>query len=118
MAVSASPCWRIWRAISTETILKATAILTVASFVVGVVTWLLLLTQDASFDEALFETVSAFVTCGFTLGLTPRLDLFGRLLIALTMFWGRLGALTLVVTLARREASPSIVYPEEQILIG
>jgi trk system potassium uptake protein TrkH len=106
------------RAIPLETVLKATAILTVAIFVVGVVTWLLLMTQPASFDEALFETVSAFATCGFTLGLTPKLDLFGRLLIALTMFWGRLGALTLVVTLANREPAQSIAYPEEQILIG
>jgi trk system potassium uptake protein len=55
---------------------------------------------------------------GFTLGLTPELDLFGRLLIALTMFWGRLGALTLVVTPAKPQLAQSIVFPDEQILIG
>lgn len=106
------------RAIPNETVLKAAAILTISLFVVGVVTWLLLLTQPTTLSEALFETVSAFATCGFTLGLTPQLDLFGQLLIALTMFWGRLGALTIVVALAQRDVSPQVVYPEEQILIG
>lgn len=106
------------RTLPTETVLKGAAILIVALLLVGTTTWLLLLTQPARLDEALFEAVSAFSTCGFTLGLTPRLDVFGRLLIAFTMFWGRLGALTIVVTLARREVAPAVAYPEEQILIG
>jgi trk system potassium uptake protein TrkH len=106
------------RLIPTETVLKATAILTVSLLGVGLVTWLLLLTQPATLSDALFEAVSAFATSGFTLGLTTRLDLFGRLLIALTMFWGRLGALAVVVILAKRTATPSVAYPEEQILIG
>jgi trk system potassium uptake protein TrkH len=106
------------RMIPTETVLKAAAILTISMLGVGVVTWLLLLTQPATLSDALFEAVSAFATSGFTLGLTPRLDLFGRLLIALTMFWGRLGALTVVVVLAKRAATARVIYPEEQILIG
>jgi trk system potassium uptake protein TrkH len=106
------------RLIPTETVLKATAILTVSLLGVGLVTWLLLLTQPATLSDALFEAVSAFATSGFTLGLTPRLDLFGRLLIALTMFWGRLGALAVVVVLAKRSTTPRVAYPEEQILIG
>jgi len=106
------------RTIPTETVLKAAAILTISLLGIGLISWLLLLTQRASFSDAIFETVSAFATCGFTLGLTPRLDLFGRLLIALMMFWGRLGALTIVVVLARRGTAESISYPEEQILLG
>jgi trk system potassium uptake protein TrkH len=106
------------RTIPTATVLKAAAILTISLLGVVLIAWLLLLTQRASFSDALFETVSAFATCGFTLGLTPRLDLFGRLLIALMMFWGRLGALTIVVVVARRGRTESISYPEEQILIG
>jgi trk system potassium uptake protein TrkH len=106
------------RTIPGETVSKGVAILTVASVIVLGVTWLLLLTQPTTLEEALFEAVSAFATAGFTLGLTPRLDTFGRVLIALTMFLGRLGALTVVVALARREPGPPVVYPEEQVLIG
>jgi trk system potassium uptake protein TrkH len=106
------------RTIPTETILKAVAIVVIALAVVIVVTWLLLLTQPTTFSEALFEAVSAFTTAGYTLGLTPRLDLFGRLLIAATMFWGRLGALTIVVALANPRQAAPVQYPEEQVLIG
>lgn len=106
------------RTIPVETVLKALAILAAALLVNGAVTWLLLLTQHASLDEALFEAVSAFATSGFTLGLTSKLDLFGRLLIALTMFWGRLGALSIVIALAQHNPPAVITYPEEQILIG
>ncbi|MEW6279490.1 MAG: potassium transporter TrkG [Candidatus Eremiobacterota bacterium] len=105
------------RTLPQETVIKAAAILTLAvSFVAGV-SWLLLLTQEATVHEAVFETVSAFATCGFTLGLTPRLDAFGQFLIALTMFCGRLGVLTVVAALT--DPSPSLVsYPEEKVLIG
>ncbi len=106
------------RTIPAETVFKAVAIVVTALLVVIAVTWLLLLTQPATLSEALFEAVSAFSTSGFTLGLTPHLNLFGRLLIALTMFWGRLGALTVVVALARPTHSAAVQYPEEQILIG
>ncbi len=90
----------------------------VAVLLVLAVTWLLLMTQTADLHEALFEAVSAFSTAGYTLGLTQRLDGFGRILIGLTMFCGRLGALTVVVALARRAPAPPVAWPEEQVLIG
>ena len=67
---------------------------------------------------ALVETVSAFSTSGFSLGLTPRLNLFGQLLIAGLMFFGRAGTLTLIVALAQPSPAPAVGYPEERILIG
>ncbi|GMU55806.1 MAG: potassium transporter [Candidatus Xenobia bacterium] len=105
------------RSLSSGTIFKAAAILTLAMGFVGLISWLLLLTQQATLAEALFETVSAFATCGFTLGLTPRLDAFGQLLICLTMFCGRLGVLTVVAAFTE-PARTLVTYPEEKILIG
>jgi len=105
------------RTLPTETILKASALVTAAIVFVIAIAWLLLMTQPARLDEALFESISAFSTCGYTLGLTPRLNLFGQLLIAFTMFVGRLGMLTLVVALTREKIEP-LRYPEEKILIG
>lgn len=107
------------RSLGVGTTRKAAAVLTVSLFVTLLATWLLLLTHDTSLDMATFEVVSAFATCGLTLGLTGELNIFGQLLICLVMFWGRLGALTIIVALAAQQGRPQPVqYPEEQILIG
>jgi trk system potassium uptake protein len=107
------------RTISPGTVNRATAVLVVSLGVVGVATWLLLLTQSLSLDRALFEVVSAFATVGLSLGVTPELNDFGRLLITFVMFWGRLGAMTImVVLLQRRGNSHNINYPEETLLVG
>ena len=90
------------RTIPLEILFKAAAVITVALTVVVVVTWLLLYTQDnLTLTMALVESVSAFSTTGYSLGLTPRLNLFGQLLIAGLMFFGRAGTLTLIVALAQ-----------------
>jgi len=106
------------RTLPRETVIKAVAIMAAGATFVLTITWLLLLTQQATLQEALFEATSAFATCGFTLGLTPRLDGFGQLLIGCAMFAGRLGVLTLVVGLARETSPDPLSYPEEKILIG
>jgi trk system potassium uptake protein len=107
------------RTLAVGTMRKAAAVLTISLFVVLLAIWLLLMTHDVSLDLATFEVVSAFATCGLSLGLTTELNLFGQLLICLMMFWGRLGALTIIVAIARQTGNPDIVqYPEEQILIG
>lgn len=107
------------RTIPPEILLKAAAIVTGATALVAVVTWLLLFTQEnVTLITALVEAVSAFSTAGLSLGLTPRLDVFGRLLVAGLMFFGRIGTLTLIVALVRPRVPPAIAYPEERILIG
>jgi len=105
------------RTLAPQTVRKAAAILTVSLMVVLTATWLILVTHEAPLDDALFEVSSAFATCGLSLGLTSKLNLFGQLVICVMMFWGRLGALTLVVALANQRPQ-LVVYPEEQVLIG
>jgi trk system potassium uptake protein TrkH len=65
-----------------------------------------------------FEVVSAFSNTGYSLGITSQLNVVSRILIVLTMFWGRLGPLTLVVALAQRRYKTQIRYPREHIIIG
>jgi len=93
--------------------------LTGATIVIVVATWLLLYTQDnVSLSAALIESVSAFSTTGYSLSLTPRLNLFGQLLMAGLMFFGRIGTLTIIITLTRPSVPPAVSYPEERLLIG
>jgi trk system potassium uptake protein TrkH len=105
------------RSIPAELVRKAAMILTISLLLTLLSTWMLLLTHPFSVSEALFEVVSAFATCGLTLAVTGRLEPFGMILIAVVMFWGRLGALTLVLALAQPQQA-RISYPEEQVLIG
>jgi trk system potassium uptake protein len=107
------------RTISTATIRRATAVLTISVGIVMTATVLLTLTNPhLTLDGALFEVISAFATCGLTLAYTPVVNGFGRYLLILVMIWGRLGALTIIVALARPVKTSLYVYPEEPIMIG
>lgn len=106
------------RSIGVATLRKAGAVLTISMFLVSLASWAILLTHNTTMDVALFEVVSAFATCGLTLDFTGKLNLFGELVIVLMMFWGRLGALTIIVAMGQQRPSQLVEYPEEQILIG
>lgn len=107
------------RTIGLASLRKAGAVLTISLVVVVTATYLIVLTHPkASFDQALFEVVSAFATCGLSLNFTSQLNPFGQVVIMAIMFWGRLGALTIVAALAIPRRKTAVTYPEEQILIG
>jgi trk system potassium uptake protein TrkH len=101
-----------------ETIAKAVAIMTVSTLLVAGVTLTLALTRQGDIFREGFEVVSAFSNTGYSLAFTSELDTFGRLLIAFTMFWGRLGPLTIVVALAESEQPSLVHYPEEPVILG
>ncbi|MCB0173756.1 MAG: hypothetical protein KDI02_01025 [Anaerolineae bacterium] len=106
------------RSLPLETVTKAVAILTVSTILVVVVTILLALLEQGHIFPLGFEVISAFSNTGYSLGITSDLSLVSRLLIIFTMFWGRLGPLTLVVALAQRHRQSLVYFPEEKIIIG
>ncbi len=106
------------RTLPSETIGKAVAIITVSVLVVVLATLVLVFNKEGPIFTAGFEVVSAFSNTGYSLGLTPSLGELDRYLIAFTMFWGRLGPLTVVVALAQREHPTLIHYPEEPVILG
>jgi trk system potassium uptake protein TrkH len=107
------------RAISMATVWRAVTVLIVSLAVVMVATWLLLLDTKLAFSPTIFEVVSAFSTTGLSLGITPELDTPGRLILIALMFWGRLGAVTIMLALFRAEPRKTLVkYPEEVVLVG
>ncbi|HEY0738999.1 MAG TPA: potassium transporter TrkG [Herpetosiphonaceae bacterium] len=101
-----------------ETIAKAVAIMSVSTVVCFVITLSLLAIQPRALLPIAFEVISAFSNTGYSLGETTNLTPLGRLLIAFTMFWGRLGPLTLVIMLAQVERPTLARYPAERIIIG
>ncbi len=106
------------RRVPEEVIDKALAVTFVAFTWVTLVTLILTVSEQADFLTILFETTSAFGTVGLSVGLTTKLSAFGRVMIILTMFLGRLGPLTLVFAIAQRKKKYKYRYPEEHLLIG
>ena len=68
--------------------------------------------------QILFETISAFGTCGLSTGITSQLTPIGKLIIITTMFVGRIGSLTMVLALSGARKKHLYKYPEERIAIG
>ena len=107
------------RTIAMAVVWRAVAVLIISLGIVMVATWLLLLDRKLNLGPALFEVVSAFSTTGLSLGVTTQLGTPGRLILIAVMFWGRLGAVTIMLVLLRTEPRKTLVkYPEEVVLVG
>ena len=107
------------REISEETTRRAGVILTASLLLVAVSTWLILVFNPGmTLNAVLFEVISAFATCGLSLGVTTELNGAGRLVLMVLMCWGRLGALTIVTAVAPQSQVKKLVhYPKESVLI-
>jgi trk system potassium uptake protein TrkH len=108
------------RTIPLKTIRKAVFIFGFALTLILVSTFLILLDQghEFTFLQVLFEVTSAFGTVGLSTGITTKLSTFSRLIIILTMFIGRVGPLTIMVSFSFRKTKVIPQYPEEDIAVG
>lgn len=93
------------------------AITVVVLFVLllGLSVFVLTLTEDITGVDLIFESFSAFSTVGLSTGITSSLSVAGRLILALTMFIGRLGPLTMVLAIGERRRVEEIPEPEESV---
>ncbi|MHC2991876.1 ATPase [Pontibacter sp. HJ8] len=64
------------------------------------------------------EQVSAFATVGLSTGITAGLSDFGKSVLILSMYLGRVGTLTLALALSTRPPSTDYKFPETQIVVG
>lgn len=109
------------RQIAHEYVLNSLCIMMCALSVVVLATTILLITEDFSFMEILFEVVSALATVGLTLGITTKLSIAGKIVIIILMYVGRVGVLTLIMYFTKHShayVENEIAYPLENILIG
>jgi len=80
---------------------------------------LMKLEPDQSFLTLFFETISAFGTVGLSLGVTPFLTVGGKVILAILMFIGRVGPLTLVLGIGEKASkSGKLDYPDGRVMIG
>jgi len=79
---------------------------------------ILLLITDASLDYVLFDVISAFATCGLSTGFTAGTSEPAQYVIAATMFFGRIGTVTLAAALAASQRRQLFRRPEERPIVG
>ncbi|MFV0493308.1 MAG: TrkH family potassium uptake protein [Pseudorhodobacter sp.] len=105
------------RSINLEQMLKVMALTAISLVLVFVGVFLITASHDGHFLDISFEVASAFGTVGLSRGYTGDLNEFGRAVIILIMFLGRVGPLTLGFFLATR-STPRVKYPEGSIHLG
>ncbi|PEL13851.1 TrkH family potassium uptake protein [Bacillus sp. AFS017336] len=105
------------RSISENFIFRSLAISTIALIFISIAVFILSITEKADFIKILFEVISAFGTVGLSMGFTASLSVIGKLIIVFIMFLGKIGPLTLALSLAK-PVNSRIKYPNEDILTG
>ena len=110
------------RRIPRSLVAKSLTVLSLSVLLVNLAALALMVSDGVPFLASLFEVTSAFGTVGLSLGpgygLATELSPFGKILLALMMFAGRVGPITLVVALSERNKPRRYSYPEEEIAIG
>lgn len=107
------------RTISKLAVSKAVAVVCVSFAIMFLSTLLLSAVTNASALDIAYETVSATATVGLTRNLTPMLNIWGKLIIIITMYLGRVGPISLLIAFNTTKEKKNIIKePIEEISIG
>jgi trk system potassium uptake protein TrkH len=107
------------RRVSKEMMQKAAAILMVSFFITFLFLLLLLLTNDVNLVDASYEIFSATATVGLSRALTPTLNAFGKVLIIVSMYLGRIGPISMALFFSYKGMERnSISYAEGRYFVG
>lgn len=111
------------RRFTQDNIFRALTLIFVALTILSVATLILCATQPIPKSNGLetitFEVLAAFGTTGISLGLTPHLNVLGKLIIMFLMFIGRVGIYTVMFSILNaNRKQPTYRYPKESVPIG
>lgn len=104
--------------IGTEVLRLAVSVTMMSLAVVILGTTVFLWQTGIKLDQALYEVVSAFATCGLSTGITGSLDADAKATLVVMMYVGRVGSLTVGAALALNRRRRVVRYPKERPLIG
>ena len=97
---------------------EALVVVAMGIIVVSGGTFFLLIVEDLTLSQVLFEVVSAFGTVGLSTGITPTLSPAAKIALMLIMLTGRIGPLTLALAIGQRRERVLYDYPQERVVIG
>jgi trk system potassium uptake protein len=112
------------RKINRHSLSKASNFLIKAVFLLLIYLFLFIVSEsfiagkNFSFMEMIFEVCSAFGTVGLSQGITPFISSFGKIIIIITMFTGRVVIISIVMPKPETYKEKFIDYPAENLLIG
>lgn len=107
------------RSIAKEAVNKAVAVVSMSFIIAFLSTVLLAAVTKADMLDIIFETVSATATVGLTRNLTGSLNFWGKLVIIVTMYLGRVGPISLFIALnSKGNNANCIKNPVEEISVG
>ncbi len=111
------------RRFSQENIYRASMLVFISAMIVIIAVMLLSISEPIpkgqGLEYILFEVLSAFSTTGLSMGLTPHLTLFGKSIIMVLMFIGRVGLFTVMYTILNaNRRQRHYRYVEEGVMIG
>jgi len=106
------------RTVPQEVVRRAIAVVVLSALVIVVMMIALMSVESQPFEALAFETMSAFGTVGLSMGATPKLTVGGRLIITALMYIGRLGPLTLALSLFGKVRPAAYEYAEERVMVG
>ena len=98
---------------------KAVAVAFTSFIIVALSTILLSLATDAPALDVVFETVSATATVGLSRNLTSSLNVWGKLILSATMYFGRIGPISLATSFNLKKENINIIKnPTEDVRLG
>ena len=105
------------REIGMDSVRRSSAIIFLSLFALAITVFGLSITdQHKNLIDLALESFSAFSTVGLSLGITPELSDAGRIILAISMFVGRVGTLTLLIAFIKKTSFKSYRYPQEKVL--
>ena len=107
------------RNLSKQVTRKAVAVTFSSFIIVALSTILLSLSTDAPALDVVFETVSATATVGLSRNLTSSLNVWGKLILSATMYFGRIGPISLATSFNLKKENINIIKnPTEDVRLG
>ena len=112
------------RRVNSKSVYKAMAVFTIGIAMVGACTAAIYFHLGRQFHnisglDVLFDEVSAFATVGLSAGVTAQADWLAKVLLVLSMFMGRVGPVSLALSLALRDdVNKNEVIPDGKIMVG
>ncbi len=107
------------RHIHETSIRRSFAFIFLSLFFIGLIIFSLFTTEpEKKATDLIFEVFSAFGTVGLSRGITGDLSVSGKFIITITMFVGRIGALTFLSSFVKKSPGKLLRYPTEEILIN
>jgi len=106
------------REVHQDDIIKSLVVSIMAVLICFLSVLLLMLTENQPLLAIMFEVASAFGTTGLSMGITPELSTFGKMVIITLMFIGRVGVVSFLFLLSKNAYRDSINLPKERVIIG